>query len=170
MISRLSDLLRYALDSTSDHEVPLQQELDFLDRYLEIEQTRFGPRLTVEKDIASETLMALVPNLILQPLVENAIKHGVEPHSRPGIIRICASRNGGLILEIRDNGKGLTQTQQRERIGIANTRARLDQLYPSTHQFEMKNLPEGGLCVRLEIPWRIAGDPGITPVRSSPRA
>jgi len=112
----------------------------------------------VQKEIASETLSALVPNLILQPLVENAIKHGIEPHARPGIIRISASRNGRLILEVRDNGKGLKTEHQRERIGIANTRARLAQLYPSAHRFEMNNLPEGGLCVRLEIPWHGGND------------
>jgi two-component system, LytTR family, sensor kinase len=154
MISRLSDLLRYTLESTQAHEVPLQQELQILDRYLEIEQTRFGARLSVQKEIAPEALPVMVPNLILQPIVENAIKHGIEPHARPGVIRICASRGSGLILEVRDNGKGLRADSQRERVGISNTRARLEQLYPSAHQFEMANLPEGGLCVRMEIPWR----------------
>ena len=157
MISRLSDLLRYTLESTAEHEVPLEQELQVLDRYLEIEQTRFGARLTVEKQIAPEALMVLVPNLILQPLVENAIKHGIEPHSRPGLIQISAQRRDQtLLLEIRDNGKGLKE-MQRERVGISNTRERLQQLYPSAHRFEMISAPQEGLTVRLEIPWRTAG-------------
>lgn len=155
MISRLSDLLRYTLESTTEHEVPLEQELQILDRYLEIEQTRFGPRLQVQKEILPEALPILVPNLILQPIVENAVKHGIEPHARPGMIRISASRlNDSLVLEVRDNGKGLLEGARRERIGISNTRARLDQLYPSAHEFSMLNLPEGGLAVRLAVPWR----------------
>jgi len=156
MISRLSDLLRYTLESTAEHEVPLEQELQVLDRYLEIEQTRFGARLSVEKKIAPDTLMVLVPNLILQPLVENAIKHGIEPHSRPGLIQISAQRRDqSLILEIRDNGKGLKEPK-RERVGISNTRERLQQLYPSAHCFELISAPQEGLIVRLEIPWRTA--------------
>ena len=156
MISRLSDLLRYTLESTAEHEVPLEQELQVLDRYLEIEQTRFGARLTVQKQIAPETLMVLVPNLILQPLVENAIKHGIEPHSRPGLIEISAQRRDQtLVLEIRDNGKGFKDTK-RERVGISNTRERLQQLYPSAHKFEMISAPQEGLTVRLQIPWRTA--------------
>ena len=155
MIIRLSDLLRYTLESTTDHEVPLQQELQMLTRYLEIEQTRFGARLKVEMEIAPETLLTLVPNLVLQPIVENAIKHGIEPHSRPGIITIWASRrDGSLVLEVRDNGKGLKAGPQRERVGLSNTRARLQQLYPSAFQFDLVNAPEGGLTVRMVIPWR----------------
>src|SRR5690242_9119565 len=88
MITRLSDLLRYALESTDAQEVPLRQELDFLRRYLEIEQTRFGDRLQVRMDIAPDTLEARVPNLVLQPLVENAIRHGIEPRARPGLIEL----------------------------------------------------------------------------------
>jgi len=155
MISRLSDLLRYTLESTTSHEVPLHQELQILDRYLEIEQTRFGSRLTVVKQIAPEALSVPVPNLVLQPIVENAIKHGIEPHARPGVINVSASRQDNtLVIEVRDNGKGLKEGPQREGVGISNTRARLQQLYPSAHQFELVNGAEGGLTVRLAIPWR----------------
>jgi LytS/YehU family sensor histidine kinase len=162
MISRLSELLRYTLESTTAHEVPLHQELHILDRYLEIEQTRFGSRLSVVKQIAPEAMTVLVPNLVLQPIVENAIKHGIEPHARPGVINVSAGREENrLVLEVRDNGKGLKEGPQRERVGISNTRARLQQLYPSSHQFELLNAPEGGLTVRLSIPWRTASD---TPV------
>src|SRR4051794_31891293 len=108
MIARLSDLLRYALESTNDQEVPLHQELAFLERYLEIEQTRFGDRLLVHKQIDPATLNVQVPNLILQPLVENAIRHGIEPHARRGEIYLAARRDNGYIyLEVRDNGSGL---------------------------------------------------------------
>ena len=107
MIMKLSELLRLALDNTDVHEVMPDQELDFLKRYLEIEQTRFRDRLTVEMDIAPDTLNAKVPNLVLQPLVENAIRHGIERHARPGKIILRAHRrNGQLQLEVQDNGKG----------------------------------------------------------------
>jgi glucose-6-phosphate-specific signal transduction histidine kinase len=160
MIARLSELLRYALESTNAQEVPLRQELHFLERYLEIEQTRFGSRLTVRKVIDPETLDALVPNLILQPLVENAIRHGVEPHARPGRIDLCARlQDGKLALDIRDNGTGLSPERDlREGVGLANTRARLNQLYGSDRSLEFRNLPEGGLLVRVFIPFHV--EPG----------
>src|SRR5208337_4143696 len=108
MIGRLGELLRAALDNTETQEVPLRQELQFLRRYLEIEQIRFGSRLRVEIRAAPETLEARVPNLILQPLVENAIRHGVEPHAQPGRIRLLARRQANeLRLGVDDNGDGL---------------------------------------------------------------
>src|SRR5882672_7930082 len=124
MITRLSDLLRYALESTDAQEVPLRQELDFLRRYLEIEQTRFGDRLAVRLEIAPETLDALVPNLLLQPLVENAIRHGIEPRAKPGRIELRARcENGQLKLEVRDNGVGLSPDRKLEEgVGLSNTR------------------------------------------------
>ena len=154
MIMRLSTLLRYELESTDAQEVPLEQELDFLDRYLEIEQTRFGARLTIEKQIATDTLEASVPNLILQPIVENAIRHGIEPHARPGRIELRARReNGTLILSVRDNGDGLQQPPE-EGIGLSNTRARLQQLYGDAQRFEFANVATGGLEVTVKIPFR----------------
>lgn len=158
MIARLSDLLRYALESTGEQEVSLGQELDFLRRYLEIEQTRFGSRLRVEMDIAPDTLDARVPNLILQPIVENAIQHGIEPHSRPGILRIQSRReNNGLHIEVRDNGGGLSGGKlSREGVGLSNTRARLKQLYGEEHRFDFNNASEGGLIVGLVLPFRHA--------------
>src|SRR5262249_49326690 len=127
MITRLSDLLRHALNSTETQEVPLEEELAFLRRYLEIEQTRFGNRLTVQMDVGPDPLHARVPNLILQPLVENAIRHGIEPRARQGRIQLCAQRqNGELILRVQDNGAGLPAGGPgREGIGLSNTRARL---------------------------------------------
>ncbi|MBI4325306.1 MAG: histidine kinase [Chloroflexi bacterium] len=155
MITRLSDLLRYALESTDEQEVTLQQELAFLRDYLEIEQTRFGDRLAVRMDIAPETLEAQVPNLILQPLLENAIRHGVEPQARPGVIELRAqNRNGQLHLELRDNGQGLPPDLE-EGVGLSNTRARLEHLYGQAHRFELANAAAGGLVVRVIIPFRI---------------
>lgn len=154
MMTRLSDLLRYALESTSAQEVTLKEELAFLERYLEIEKTRFGDRLTVRMDIAPETLEARVPNLILQPLVENAIRHGIEPHARPGMIELRARREGSrLVLVVQDNGKGLARDVPFvEGVGLSNTRARLRQLYGDAHSFELGDAPGGGLCVRLTLP------------------
>jgi two-component system, LytTR family, sensor kinase len=158
MLTRLSDLLRYALESTDSQEVPLRKELDFLTRYLEIEQARFGERLQVRLQIDPEAMDANVPNLILQPLVENAIKHGIEPHARPGIVELRARReNGALQLEVEDNGAGLQPDGPSGfGLGLSNTRARLEQLYGPNHRLEMLNGARGGLLVRLSIPWRPA--------------
>jgi two-component sensor histidine kinase len=156
MISRLSDLLRAALDNTEMQEVPLRDELNFLQRYLEIEQIRFGSRLRVETDAGPDTLEARVPNLILQPLVENAIRHGIEPHSRPGRIRLLARRQADeLTLEVHDNGSGLGSQSPIDGVGLSNTRARLQTLYGDAHIFEFLTPPEGGLVVRMIIPFRL---------------
>jgi sensor histidine kinase YesM len=157
MISQLSELLRYTLESTTAQEVSLRQELDFLDRYLEIQQARFGERLTVRHEIAAETLEAQVPNLILQPLVENAIEHGTAPHARPGEIVLCARRHEGrLELQVQDNGDGLPKNEPvKESIGLSNTRARLQQLYGEQQQIKLKNGSAGGLTVQITIPWRV---------------
>ena len=144
MIGRLGELLRAALDNTETQEVPLRQELQFLHRYLEIEQIRFGSRLRVEIRAAPETLEARVPNLILQPLVENAIRHGVEPHAQPGRIRLLARRQAGeLTLEVHDNGGGLPSQCPVDGVGIANTRARLRTLYGDAHSSSSATLRKG---------------------------
>jgi signal transduction histidine kinase len=160
MVTRLSDLLRTALDSSDSQEVPLRQELDFLGTYLEIERIRFGDRLRVEMHIAPETMEAKVPNLVLQPLVENAIRHGIEPRARPGSIQIRACRRGdALALQVIDNGAGMPRgNPPREGVGLANTRARLRELYGGAHRFEMLNAEQGGLEVKLDIPFRVESD------------
>lgn len=160
MLSQLSDLLRRTLETTDTQEVPLRQELDFLKRYLEIEQARFGDRLTVQMDIAPETLDAWVPNLILQPLLENAIRHGIAPHARQGRIELTARREDGkLVLRVRDNGSGLpTGAPLEEGVGLANTRARLEQLYGSAQVFDLRNAPGGGLAVSVAVPFRVETD------------
>ena len=159
MIGNLSTLLRLSLDSATEQEVPLGRELDFLDRYLDIEQIRFGARLKVEKKIAAETRAALVPTFILQPLVENAIRHGIEPQLSPGIIKIEAQRDGEILrVKIFDSGVGLPEIEGKEvptaeGIGLSNTRARLQSLYPARHQFTLRNVEAGGCVAELEIPF-----------------
>src|SRR5690606_27190652 len=110
--------------------------LDFLKRYLEIEQTRFGDRLEVRFEVAREAEDLQVPNLVLQPLVENAIKHGIEPHASRGTVEIGARREAErLLLEVRDNGGGLPG-EYKEGIGLRNTRSRLTELYGNEYTFE----------------------------------
>lgn len=154
MVVRLSDLLRAALDNSGAQEVTLRNELKFLQSYLEIEQIRFGSRLTVKTDVPPDLLEARVPNLILQPLIENAIRHGIEPHAKAGRVELRAQLvDGALVLDVWDNGAGVTDaTAVNEGIGLSNTRARLQTLYGNAHKFELGNRPEGGLRVRLTIP------------------
>lgn len=156
MITRLSDLLRAALDSADTQEVSLRQELQLLQLYLAIEQIRFGERLTVQMDVAPEALSARVPNFILQPLVENAIRHGIEPRARPGRIEVHARRSDdSLTVEVCDNGKGIPATPPaREGVGLSNTRARLRELYGTAHRFELGPQAQGGLRVAMTIPFR----------------
>jgi signal transduction histidine kinase len=161
MIVHLSDLLRYAMESTEAQEVPLRQELDFLDRYLQIQQARFGERLVVRREVAEETLDARVPNLVLQPLVENAIEHGIAPHARVGEVVLRARRREGrLELEVQDNGAGLPPGQPLvDGIGLSNTRARLLQLYGPAQELRLVNGDGGGLIVRISIPWQAEAAP-----------
>jgi two-component system LytT family sensor kinase len=164
MIARLSGLLRYALESTDAQEVSLKQELAFLDQYLEIEQTRFGDRLVVRRQIDPLTLAARVPNLILQPLVENAIHHGIEPHAHPGEVTLSSRREGALLhLEISDNGLGISPGLESPEagVGLSNTRARLEELYGSRYRMAFRNAKEGGLIVHLTIPWVTVGPAGL---------
>jgi two-component system, LytTR family, sensor kinase len=159
MISRLSDLLRLTLNRSEAAGVPLQEELEFLQKYLEIEQTRFQDRLSVRYDIDPDTLDAEVPRLILQPLVENAIKHGVSPRTGPGLVEILARRDGAdLWLEVRDNGVGLTggaRQQLHRGVGLSNTRDRLECLYQDAHALEFSD-GQHGLSVRMRIPFHRA--------------
>lgn len=159
MITNLSDLLRLSLDNVGVQEVPLKQELDFLHKYVEIEQTRFHDRLRLNIAIAPETLDASVPNMILQPLVENAIRHGIGMRSRGGNIEVGAERQNGMLhLFVRDDGRGLLNGEQqalKEGVGLANTRARLSHLYGAQHRFELNDSPGGGLTVAMMIPFRV---------------
>ncbi|HMJ92284.1 MAG TPA: sensor histidine kinase, partial [Candidatus Acidoferrum sp.] len=157
MLVRLSELLRHALEATNTQEVTLREELDFLRRYLEIEQTRFGKRLKIEMNIAPETLDAFVPNLILQPSLENAIIHGIEPQARDGEIQLLARKEGeSLHIEVRDNGAGIGNKQIEDGVGLSNTRARLQQLYGASQQFTIANGPGGGAVMTMILPFRRA--------------
>lgn len=157
MISRLSDLLRITFDRSGAPRVSLQEELEFLQKYVEIEQTRFQDRLTVKFDIEPDTLDAEVPRLILQPLVENAIKHGVSPRSGPGLVRISARQSEGTLhLEVSDDGVGLSpagRARLHNGVGLSNTRARLECLYGGDQRLEFSE-PAAGLAVRIQFPFR----------------
>jgi two-component system LytT family sensor kinase len=171
MLARLSDLLRMALDQPGVQEVALKDELDFLEKYLEIEQARFGQRLTVRFDVDPETLDAWVPNLLLQPLVENSIRHAVAVRIEPGMIEVVARRQGDrLQLQVRDNGPGLPKGRPSAGgtgVGLANTRSRLEHLYAGRHRFEFHTPPGGGLEVTIVIPFMVVSS--LRPARGAGR-
>jgi two-component system LytT family sensor kinase len=153
MIARLGDFLRLTLKSSDAQTVDFEQELEFLKCYLDIEHIRFQDRLTVEMDIDPHALKATVPNLILQPIVENAVRHGVARQTSHGHITIRARREGErLIMTVADNGPGLKAQSNGSGIGISNTRARLEQFYGSDFSFQIANSTERGAGVTLDVP------------------
>ena len=160
MVARLGELLRIALEHEETQEVTLREELAFLEPYLEIEHARLEDRLTVVMEIAPETLDVRVPHLLLQPLVENAIRHGIAPRIGPGRVEISAALATDrrfLHLEIRDDGPGPVRhdhVRTRKGVGLANVRSRLEQLYGGEHRFALENHPEGGGVVRISLPCR----------------
>jgi len=170
MLARLGDFLRLTLDNSGAEEVTLQEELEFLRCYLEIEQVRFQDRLMVRMEIQPETLEALVPNLILQPIVENAIRHGIAQEAGKGRIEIRSSRSNGMLrLQVVDNGPGLhaetaaSQGPNRRGLGFTLTRERLERMYAGGQRFSLEDAARGGLQVTLEIPFVtpvLIGDPG----------
>jgi sensor histidine kinase YesM len=155
MLVRLSELLRLSMSHSGAPLAPLRDELAFLEKYLEIERIRFRDRLTFTMAIDPATLDALVPSLLLQPIVENAIRHGIEPHARPGRIAMRAVRHDEeLVVTVTDNGAGMPPGGfTREGIGVGNTRARLAELYGERHRFAFSNQPDGGLVVTIAIPF-----------------
>jgi two-component system, LytTR family, sensor kinase len=158
MITRLGDFLRMTLETDTAQEVPLRQELDFLEHYLEIERIRFEERLTVRMDVDEEALAASFPNLGLQPLLENAIHHGIAKLPHGGTIELSARRSDGrLLIGIRnDRPRPDLNAKLREGIGLSNIRARLVQLYGAAHELRLQDLADGGLLVSLSIPYRAA--------------
>ena len=156
MLARLSDLLRLALDETRPLQISLASELAFVDRYLDIQRIRFGDRLTISEDIAADTLTALVPSMLLQPIVENAIKYGISAECGPGSIGIQAARhNGTLRLCVTDSGPGFQRTavSGTNGIGLRNTEARLEQLYGADHRVEYGRAIDGGAAVTISMPF-----------------
>ena len=160
MLGNLSELLRRSLDSMEEQEIPLAQELEFIGAYISIEQKRFGERLRVEESVPDELMKALVPALILQPLVENAIRHGIEPRRGPGLISIAAKQEGKhLHLIVRDDGRGLpgadSNSSGRGGIGLANTEARLQGLYGRDHSFSFGRAEPQGCRVDIHLPFHL---------------
>jgi two-component system LytT family sensor kinase len=162
MLCALADLLRGVLDVSNRREVALAEELDFIDRYLAIQLIRFSDRLMVDRHVSAECLSAVVPPLILQPLVENALIHGIAPRSTPGRVIVSAHREGDrLVLAVTDDGLGLRETvpSQGAGVGLANIRARLDAIHGNAASLELAPVREGGLRATIALPFRtlIAG-------------
>ncbi|HJZ10514.1 MAG TPA: histidine kinase [Acidobacteriota bacterium] len=151
LIARLSALLRMSLEHSQQQKIPLKQELDFLNLYLDLMKARFEDKFSFEMTLDPQAECALVPNLILQPLVENAIKHN---DSDRIMVSIIARREAGnLVLQIIDNGPGLQQSPYEQGVGLSNTRERLQHLYEGKQGFQFENLEEGGLAVTIQIPY-----------------
>lgn len=155
MVAGLSELLRISLGSAAEQEITLERELEVLAHYVAIQQERFQGRLTVRMEIAPETRRALVPNLILQPLVENAIQHGIGPRASGGIVEVAAERTlRGLVLTVRDDGVGEpVPLVRREGVGLANSRARLASLYGDAQQLVAAPRVGGGFEVWILVPF-----------------
>ncbi len=160
MLVGLSDLLRHTLEHSNRHEVELREELNFIKLYLSIQEMRFSDRLRLEFDIEPATAKAMVPNLILQPLTENALRHGIGRSAASGVVGISSAiEDGNLRLTVYDNGAGLPDDWQLKGsagIGLANTAARLQQLYDNNHQFDIRNRNGGGVEVVVVMPFRIS--------------
>jgi two-component system, LytTR family, sensor kinase len=164
MLTRLAELLRLSLDTATEPELPLETELVFVEKYLLIQKARFGSRLTVHYALDPGAMRGLVPTLVMQPLVENALEHGLAPHARPGVIEIAASREGdALTIRVKDNGDGLSaggkMGGKKSGVGLSNTRGRLRQLYGDRSRLTLTNVMGGGLEAVLEMPWREAPMP-----------
>ncbi|HEY8176348.1 MAG TPA: histidine kinase [Gemmatimonadaceae bacterium] len=157
VLASLGDLLRMSLEEMGAQEIPLREELLFLEHYMEIQQARFRDRMSFSVDVTDAARDGLVPSLLLQPLVENAIRHGIERRRESGRVWISATRNGErLRLEVRDNGPGAQGSSSipHQGIGLRNTRARLKQLYGEEQRFEAGDVREGGFRVVIDIPYR----------------
>jgi sensor histidine kinase YesM len=169
MIARLSELLRHSLEGAGDAEITLRKEMEFVERYLEIMRIRFQGSLEVETCVDGEVLDALVPNLILQPLVENAVKHGVSRMKQGGVIRIAAWRSDGrVVLCVSDNGPGLGSASPREGVGVRNTRERLEQLYGHEQALTLRPADGGGVEAEVTLPYHTAGDLRAAGVGAAP--
>jgi|SRR5438034_938493 len=157
MIARLSDLLRYTLEENTEQEVPLHRELDLLDEYIELMQIRFQGRLNVAVRVDGDVRDVLVPNLVLQPVVENAMKHGVSQIAGAGEITISARRSGDdVVITVADNGPGPGPAASGEGVGLTNTNERLRQLYGAPYQVTLKRGAERGTIAEIVLPYHTA--------------
>jgi two-component system LytT family sensor kinase len=154
LLGRLGDLLRRAMTRDAPATVPLQDEIAWLEAYLALMQRRFGPRLTVAVATDTAANQVPVPRFLLQPLVENAIRHGVASKAGPGRVEVSVKSDGArLHVEVRDDGNGLgSSTQRGSGVGLADTSSRLALLYGDRHRFEVISGPEGGTVARIELP------------------
>ncbi len=164
MLARVSDLLRIAIDTAAKPEIPLLDEVAFATRYLEIERMRYGDRLDVRIDVGGDTADALVPNMLLQPLVENAVRHGVAPHAGPGRVAIRATRTGNdLSIVVSDTGDGFDPADASDDgrdtpgVGLLTTRARLEKLYGTSQRLAFATVADG-FETRISLPFRLIGD------------
>lgn len=161
MIEHLGDLLRMSLETKDRQEVPLAEELAFLDHYLEIQKIRFGDQLEVVIDVAPEVRYASVPSLFLQPLVENAIRHGISRRVSGGTVRVMARGvEDRLVVTIEDDGVGLPPAWSIDHsggLGLSVTRERMAGLYPGEHVFAVRRRTEGGTAVEIQLPLRVQG-------------
>lgn len=161
MLTLLKKFLQISIIRMDRKLLSLQDELEFTEVYLEIIKTRFSDRLTIHCDIESDTLATEVPSLVLQPLVENAVRHGISKKIRPGIIRITAGRQGDMLrLVVEDNGPGLQKKQNQNGIGLHNIKQRLEHLYRH-YRFDLKPSELGGLKVVIEIPYKSTEKPTL---------
>lgn len=157
MLEGLGELLRLTLEQQVTQEVSLKTELDFIGRYLNLEQIRFADSLRVTVNAAPETLDALVPSMILQPLVENALRHGIAKRAKGGVLEVRASRkNGTLEIAVEDNGSRAASAESKEGIGLSNTRARLQQMYGGDQFFELRTNNQGGTTAVVSLPFHVA--------------
>jgi len=163
MLGHLSEVLRLTLDSLGHHEVPLRSEIELVDRYLEIDRIRFDGGIELEVEVSRETRDALVPSMLLQPLVENSVRHGFVDRSGIGFITIRGRRDGGtLVIEVEDSGRGMPEPKQPvgEGIGLSATRSRLEKMYSGRCKLTIGPGAEGGALVRVELPCRFAPEAG----------
>jgi sensor histidine kinase YesM len=155
-LSRLSDLLRIALDRNLPQEIPLARELEILEGYLDIQSTRFGDRLAVVRDIDTDARDCLLPSMLLQPLVENALQHGIESRPGPGRVTLMVRRDADTLrIRVEDTGPGFPAAERTHEngIGLSNTRARLEQLYGAAQSLECGDVAGGGGFVQVRLPY-----------------
>lgn len=163
-ILSVSELLRFSLESHRSQEVTLKEEIDFLEKYLGIQKMLMRDRLRVRLNVEPETLDASVPNMLLQPLVENAIKHGISPRPEGGNIEVYARRlDGKLYVEITDDGLGMHEQPDGKGVGLVNTRERLKHLYGHAQAFNLSSFPGRGVTIRISLPFKEARNNGDDP-------